>query len=113
MYGKSLNENYHIDLAILIFNDFEYFEHLCFLVIENWEISCSENLNNKNINRVAWLGQAALNIVDSIPESCTKKAWKYLDSETQNALNLIALNKIKIYEKNCKKIHKKMGASLF
>lgn len=113
MYKNSENEEKDIKNALTIFNDFYRFEILCTKVIENWSVSCLENLTNKHINRVAWIGQASLNIVDFIPEKITKKCWKLLDSETKNKLNEIAYNKILEYERNNKYLHKKVGKSLF
>ena len=113
MYDSSKNEIDDLNKALNIFNDFKRFDFLCEKVINEWYISCEENLSNKHINRVAWIGQAALNILDFIPERVTKKAWKFLSSENKNKLNKIAYLKILKYENANKKLYKKMGESLF
>ena len=113
MYNNTKNEENDIKKALIIFKDFNRFDSLCKKVIENWRVSCVENLTNKHINRVAWIGQASLNIVDFIPGRITKKCWKLLDSETQNKLNKIAYNKILEYERNDKYLCEKVGKSLF
>ncbi len=113
MYDPPLDEFKEIELAIRIFNDFNLFEMLCLKVINQWEVSCLENLTNKRINRIAWMGQSALNIDNKIKEISTKKAWKKLDSDTKNKLNSIAYKTILKYEKTSKGLYNEVGNSLF
>lgn len=113
IYNIPENEKEEIKLANIIFSDFNLFDSLCKKVISEWPLICDENLNNKNINRVAWLGQAALNIEHNIKERITKNVWKTIPYNFQNILNEIALENIKIYEKKSKKIHTEMEINLF
>lgn len=113
MYDSPNNKEYEIELAISIFNDFKVFEKLCNKVIDNWNMCCIENLTNKSMNRIAWLGQSALNIDNNIKEISTKNAWKLLDSEVKNKLNEIAYKTILNYEKRNKELSTEMGDGLF
>lgn len=113
MYNSPDNLQKELKLAYKIFNDFNLFNKLCSKVINDWEVSCIENLTNKNINRIAWLGQSALNIEHFIKERTTKKVWKTLDSNVKNKLNEIAYKNILKYEKRSKGLSIEMGASLF
>jgi hypothetical protein len=113
MYDPPLNKEKDFDKALNIFNNTEYFKCCCLKVVNEWVISCDENLSNKNMNRVAWIGQSALNIKDNIKEVTTKKVWKGLKPDLKNILNNIAINAIKDYERRNKSLHKKMGESLF
>tara|TARA_R110001632_G_scaffold1171_2_gene4714 strand:- start:10374 stop:10781 length:408 start_codon:yes stop_codon:yes gene_type:complete len=113
MYDSPNNIEQELKLAYKIFNDFSLFEFLCKEVINNWKISCIENLTNKSMNRIAWLGQSALNINHFIKERTTKKIWKTLDSEVKNKLNKIAYKTILNYEKRSKGVLTEMGENLF
>lgn len=59
------------------------------LTIE-WPFSCEHNLTNKAMNRIAWLGQAALAYKYKIP-SRFSTGWKLLSDEQQSEANEIAL----------------------
>lgn len=64
-------------------------------VITNWKNSCEHYLTNSAMNRIAWLGQAALCYATSIPSAF--RSGFYLLSEAQqekaNQIALVALNK--------------------
>ena len=113
MYDDSIEDDFQVEKALLLFNDLNRFDYLCSKVILYWEVSCFQNLKNKRMNRVAWLGQAALNIEDRICEINTKKAWKLLDENTKNRLNEISFKNILIYEENCRKIYSGLGKNIF
>jgi len=113
MYNPPIHLQKEINLSIKIFNDKLYFKKCCLDVIDNWKISCDENLNNRSMNRIAWMGQSALNINDGIKEIVTKSTWKELNSKLKNTLNKIANETIIEYEKRNKSVYKKMGESLF
>ena len=100
-------------MALKVFSDLDLFDSLCSLVIAKWDISCKENLLNSSLNKIAWMGQAALNINHKIPEIATKSAWKILDNNLQKKLNFIAEKNINEYVKGSKGLYIKMGKGLF
>jgi ParB-like chromosome segregation protein Spo0J len=59
-------------------------------VIQEWKNSCEHYLTNKSMNRLAWLGQAAVCYKYGIP-SRYSGAWFKLDKKTQDRANEIAL----------------------
>lgn len=59
-------------------------------IIENWTYSCEHNLTNKAMNRIAWLGQAALAYRHQIP-SIYCSGFQLLDKRQQDKANEIAL----------------------
>lgn len=59
-------------------------------VTSEWVYSCEHNLTNKSMNRIAWLGQAALAYEYKIPASFSS-GWKLLTSEEQKAADEVAL----------------------
>lgn len=56
-------------------------------VINEWPISCVENLSIKS---KSWLGQAACCIEHGVPEYLTRQAWNSLSKQEQNNANNIA-----------------------
>lgn len=64
-------------------------------VITQWKKSCEHYLTNENMNRIAWLGQAALCIEHEIPQKF--RSGFFLLTKTQqdeaNQLALVYLNK--------------------
>lgn len=69
-------------------------------VIDEWKIATEYNLSNAEINRRAWLGQAACAIYANIHEDETREAWGYLTIEQRTTANAIATQIIKkwLYE---------------
>lgn len=59
-------------------------------IITNWPNSCEHYLGNGAMNRIAWLGQAALCHARGIP-SDFKGGFQLLTEDEQNAANSIAL----------------------
>ena len=67
-------------------------------VINKWTIACEQNLTNTSINRIAWIGQAACCLAIGCPEHITRKAWHYLEYETQRTADKKAEYAIKLWE---------------
>lgn len=59
-------------------------------VINNWKYSCEHYLTNNSMNRIAWLGQAALCIALGIP-SVFRSGFNLLTEDQQIKANNIAL----------------------
>lgn len=71
-------------------SDIPRFESALERVITEWKNSCQHYLTNENMNRVAWLGQAALCIETGIP-SIFRGGFMLLTDEQQRAANEKAL----------------------
>lgn len=59
-------------------------------VITEWKHSCEHYLTNKAMNRIAWLGQAALCYAEGIP-SAFRGGFNLLPDDKQKEANLLAL----------------------
>ena len=59
-------------------------------IIDTWSNSCEHYLTNENMNRIAWLGQAALAYKYGIP-SRFRGGFNLLNEEQQQAANEKAL----------------------
>lgn len=55
-----------------------------------WVISCEQNLTNTQMNRIAWLGQAASLLYCGAVSELTMETWKYIPEENQEKANRIA-----------------------
>lgn len=58
-------------------------------VISEWKHSCEHYLSNKNMNRIAWLGQAAMCYATSVPSSYCS-GFNLLSEDEQSRANKIA-----------------------
>ena len=65
------------------------------MVVENWPIATEFNLSNAEINRRAWLGQAACSIYGGVHEDETREAWGLLTIEQRTRANAIATKVIR------------------
>ena len=50
-----------------LLTDIPEFKRIMYLVIRDWPNSCEHNLTNERMNRIAWMGQAALCYKYGIP----------------------------------------------
>ena len=66
-------------------------------VFKEWPRSCEHFLTNTSMNRVAWLGQAAMCIETGIP-SKFKGGFKLLSAEDQEIADNVALKRLKEWE---------------
>lgn len=82
-----------------LLEDHEKFESTLEKVISEWHYSCQHNLTNKAMNRIAWLGQAALAYEYQIP-SVYCSGYHLLDNEKQKQADLIALKYLNKWLKN-------------
>lgn len=70
--------------------DTDRFREILNIVTSEWVYSCEHNLTNKSMNRIAWLGQAALAYEYQIP-SIYCAGFQLLSDEEQQAANEVAL----------------------
>lgn len=72
-------------------------KHMQF-VIDNWKYACEYRLSNTSLNRVAWLGQACMNLYAGLKESETKQGWWLMTQEQRDKANEIAKELIHKWE---------------
>ena len=104
MYGSydEKNKDMLITKVIYFFTQRFLIRKYMEFVIENFKCSCEHNFTNPSMNKVAWLGQAAVAVWGKIPEDLTRIGWNFLDEDTQLNANQIAEEYIKGWE-NCQK----------
>ena len=72
-----------------LLTDLDAFEDALQSVTSEWKYSCEHNLTNSSMNRIAWLGQAALAYVHQIP-SIYCGGFKLLTEQEQQEANELA-----------------------
>ena len=79
-------------------NDAAFRDALGRLIVE-WKHSCEHYLTNKAMNRIAWLGQAAMCYATGVP-SVFCSGFNLLTMEEQSRANLTALEYLNIWLRN-------------
>jgi hypothetical protein len=69
------------------------------LVVSEWKHSCEHYLTNEKMNRIAWLGQAALARAHRIP-ACFRGGYNKLTTEQQRRADEVALTYLNVWLKN-------------
>lgn len=64
-------------------------------VIDDWQYATEYNLSNAEINRKAWLGQAACCVYGGVHEDETREAWGIMTDAQRVEANRIAAQIIK------------------
>jgi len=106
------NKKLHIENVVKIFSSQELTEKYMTKVINQWVYSCEHNLSNNQINKIAWLSQAACCLHSKIPCSITMEAWHLVSKENRDKADEIAKRLIEQYELNHEK-QKKLCPKLF
>jgi len=73
-----------------LLKDLPAFETALKIIINEWKYSCEHNLTNENMNRIAWLGQAACALVFNVPNSVCMGGYNLLTLEEQQAADAMA-----------------------
>lgn len=81
---------------VRILSNPELFESILSKIITEWKYSCEHYLTNKAMNRIAWLGQAAVCYESGVP-AVYSNAWYDLTNEQQEQANDIALKYLNIW----------------
>jgi len=68
-------------------------------LIKDWKFSCEHYLTNKSMNRIAWLGQAAVCYDSGVPARYSK-AWFDIPYDLQQEANSVALKFLNIWLKD-------------
>lgn len=83
------NEQCEEEFKRILSDELLFSEILNKLIIE-WKYSCEHYLTNKSMNRIAWLGQAAVCFHSGVPSKFSS-AWFDLSEEIREKANKIAL----------------------
>jgi ParB-like chromosome segregation protein Spo0J len=75
---------------IRIISDLDAFEEGIIGVMKNWKHSCEHYLTNKSMNRIAWIGQAAVCYLSGVPSNYSS-AWFDIPENKQQRANSLAL----------------------
>ncbi len=67
------------------------FDRILNIVTDQWINSCEHNLTNKALNRIAWLGQAAVAYKYKVPCKFSS-GWQLLSKQEQSDANDVALS---------------------
>jgi len=78
------------DEFVRILSDQNLFGEALSNIIREWKYSCEHYLTNKAMNRIAWLGQAAVCYLSGVP-SRYSSAWFDIDEETRKLADETAL----------------------
>jgi len=79
-----------------VLSDQKLFGEILDKVIVEWKYSCEHYLTNKSMNRIAWLGQAAVCYNSGVP-SRYANAWFDIDEETRKKADETALKYLNIW----------------
>ena len=75
---------------VKILTDLDLFAKILDKLIIEWKHSCEHYLTNRSMNRIAWLGQAAVCYHSGVPSKYSY-AWSMLTEDQQNEANDVAL----------------------
>jgi hypothetical protein len=78
------------NMFIEVLSDSKRFATILEKLIVEWKYSCEHYLTNKSMNRIAWLGQAAVCYDASVPSSYSS-AWFKMTDEQRTEANNVAL----------------------
>lgn len=93
MTGGEANETYR---QLLV--DTSLFERTLLKVLRTWPKSCEHYLSNEKMNRIAWLGQAALCVHAKVPR-CFRGGFNLLTEREKREANEAALRALNIWLK--------------
>lgn len=87
MWGESTCKLTDLNIAIALTSNHEEYGEYMRCVTKEWKYSCENALTDKNLNRKAWLGHAAVAYAHNIPEDITREAWGHLTDEQRILAN--------------------------
>lgn len=82
-----------------LMTDIIEFKKVLLNVTIEWKHSCEHNLTNRSLNRIAWLGQAAMAYKYNIP-CIYSSGWQLLSEVEQEKANSIALGVLNLWLNN-------------
>lgn len=96
MYFKRINE-LHIQQCETILSEPELFYNACLLVIEKYNFSARHHLTDNAINKRAYMGAAACNVLNGSTELEVRAAWSKLTEKKRDTANGIAEKVISLF----------------
>lgn len=87
---KGMSKDEAVQCYISLLTNIPLFESVLKKIIVEWKYSCEHYLSNERMNRIAWLGQAALAYKYHIP-SCFRVGYHRLTKEQQRKADESAL----------------------
>lgn len=114
-WGNSVSLKKDKLIAVNFMRDHKRFGQSMIKVVDEWKFSCINALTDYSINRIAWIGQAAVSRSLSIPEYVTRAAWKELSLYEQELANQQARIALRKWEQSYAKsigLHLDVGESL-
>lgn len=84
---------------VSVLSNSKLFDKILKKVVSEWKHSCEHYLTNKSMNRIAWLGQAAVCYHSGVPARYSN-AWFDLTDEQQNKANKVAFKYLNKWLKN-------------
>lgn len=103
---KGLTDDQCIAKYKMLLSDIEEFKRVMYKVIQGWPYSTEHNLTNERMNRIAWMGQAALCYKHGIPARY-RGGYNLLSEKQKLAADQAALDMINRWMKA--KGHKKVN----
>lgn len=85
-----------LDAYARFLRDTSCFENALERVVTEWTHSCEHYLSNVNMNRIAWLGQAAMCIATRVP-ACFRGGFNLLSPAEQETANRAALKYLNLW----------------
>lgn len=82
-----------------LLQDIPEFKRVLLILIEQWKNSCEHNLTNERMNRIAWMGQAALCYKYGIPARY-RGGYNLLTDQQKQAADDAALEIINVWMAN-------------
>jgi hypothetical protein len=98
MWGVVKDRSSWLQKAIDFTGDHLLYGSWMLKVVDQWPISCEQNLSKLDTNRKAWIGHAAVAMAMRCPEDIVRQAWGYLSKEQQTLANEQAQNAIAQWE---------------
>jgi hypothetical protein len=92
----------YLNKAIEFTGDAELYGSWMMRVVDEWPISCEQNLTCSSLNRQAWIGHAACCLAIGCPEDITRAAWRFLSQKQQDEANAMADKAIAEWERRHK-----------
>jgi hypothetical protein len=98
LWTRKSDDDAAVERAVVFMRDTSQWERAMFDVIERWPYSCEHNLSDSGLNRIAWLGQAAVCYARGFPEHVTRKAWWTLTEQERTEADKSAQRAIMKWE---------------
>lgn len=97
-----------LEIYAALLKNLNEFETALKIITNEWKYSCEHNLSNENMNRIAYLGQAANALVYKVPHNVSMGAYNLLSLTEQEKANQLAEKYLNLwlerYNESTKKI---------